>query len=181
MSAETEFKEQLVSAIPSLRAFALSMIRDRDKADDLVQEAITRAWTKQDRFEPGTNLMAWLFTILRNTFYSHYRKQGREVADPDGAYATRLKTRPEQQSHLDFKDMQAALQLLPSDQREALLLIAAEGLSYEEVAEITGVAVGTVKSRVNRARGRLAKLLAVEDDDDVGPDPVVKAVLEATT
>ena len=177
MSADPRFRDELVAALPSLRAFAFSMIKDWEKADDLVQEAITRAWANQHRFEPGTNMMAWLFTIVRNTFYSHHRRRSREVEDPNGDYAKTLKTHPDQQSHIDFEDMRAALQRIPADQREALLLIAAEGFSYEEAAEIMGVAVGTVKSRVNRARGRLAALLAVETDGDVGPDPIVKAVL----
>ncbi len=177
MSDDT-FRSGLVTALPSLRAFAFSLTHNWDTADDLVQDTITRAWAAQERFEAGTNLNAWLFTILRNLFYSEHRKRLREVEDPDGTYAAGLRTRPDQHSHLEFQDMQAALKGLPPDQREALLLIAAEGLSYDEVAEITGVAVGTVKSRVNRARTRLANLLQVEPDDEVGPDAVVLAALQ---
>jgi RNA polymerase sigma-70 factor, ECF subfamily len=110
---------------------------------------------------------------------SPHRKRVREVEDADGSYAARLRTCPEQHGHLDFEDLRRALQCIPADQREALLLIAAEGLSYEEAALITGVAEGTVKSRVNRARRRLAKLLSVEPVEEVGPDSVVRSVLDA--
>ncbi len=177
MATDT-FRDDLLAAIPSLRAFGYSLTRDWDVTDDLVQDTITRAWGNQHRFEAGTNLSAWLFTILRNTFYSAYRRKAREVEDPDGTYAASLRTRPDQHSHLEFQDTQAALQQLPVDQREALLLIAAEGLSYEEAAEITGVAVGTVKSRVNRARLRLARILNMEPDDEVGPDRILLAALQ---
>jgi RNA polymerase sigma-70 factor (ECF subfamily) len=178
MPEDATFRENLIAAIPSLRAFAFSLLKDRDRADDIVQDTIVRAWQHRDRFEEGTNFGAWLFTILRNLVYSAHRKRVREVEDADGSYSARLKTHPDQQSHLDFEDFQRALQTIPLDQREALLLVAAEGLSYEEAAEITGVAVGTVKSRVNRARGRLARLLAVERDEDVGPDSLIKAAMQ---
>ncbi|HEV2605872.1 MAG TPA: sigma-70 family RNA polymerase sigma factor [Microvirga sp.] len=178
MAEDGTFRENLIASIPSLRAFAFSLLKDRDRADDIVQDTIVRAWQHRDRFEEGTNFGAWLFTILRNLVYSAHRKRVREVEDADGSYSARLKTHPDQQSHLDFEDFQRALQTIPLDQREALLLVAAEGLSYEEAAEITGVAVGTVKSRVNRARGRLARLLAVERNDDVGPDNVIKAAMQ---
>ncbi len=136
---------------------------------------------KQDHFEQGTNLGAWLFTILRNALYSDLRKKVRVVEDPDGSYATRLRTHPDQQAHLDFQDLQTALGRIPIDQREALLLVAAEGLSYEQTAKITGVAVGTVKSRVNRARTRLAVLLNHESNDEVGPDGVIRAALQVAS
>jgi RNA polymerase sigma-70 factor (ECF subfamily) len=178
MAVDETFRRDLLVAIPSLRAFAYSLVRNSDHADDLVQETLVRAWSKRDRFEPGTNLGAWLFTILRNAVYSEHRKKVREVEDPDGSYATRLTTRPDQQSHLDFQDLQSALGCLPLDQREALLLIVAEGLSYEEVADITGMAVGTVKSRVNRARTRLANLLHLEQDEEFGPDTLTKAAMQ---
>lgn len=162
------FRDGLLAAVPSLRAFATSLVRDRDRADDLVQETITRAWAHRDRFVPGTNLGAWLFTILRNQFYSTHRGRKREVEDVDGSYASRLSVRPEQPGHMDFQDLRIALQKLPFAQREALLLVAAEGLAYEEAAAITGVAVGTVKSRVNRARASLTALMRAEDRD-AGP------------
>jgi RNA polymerase sigma-70 factor (ECF subfamily) len=129
-------------------------------------------------FEPGTNLNAWLFTILRNGFYSTYRNQQREVADPDRSYAGRLRSPPEQNGKCDAQDVLRALEKVPADQREALLLIVAEGLSYEDAALVCGTAVGTIKSRVYRARMRLAQLLAVEDADDLGPDQVMQAALQ---
>jgi len=178
LASDTSFREHLIAAIPNLRGFAYSLLRDRDRADDVVQDTITRAWEYRDRFEPGSNLGAWLFTILRNVVYSAQRKRGREVEDVDGQYSARLTTQPDQQSHLDFGDFQAALQKIPLDQREALLLVAAEALPYEEVAQITGVAVGTIKSRVNRARGQLAGLLVVEGEEDVGPDGLIKAAMQ---
>lgn len=152
MSVEPSLRDELLAAIPSLRAFAISLIHDRTRADDLVQDTLVRAWGAIDRFERGTNLNAWLFTILRNLYYSEHRKKAREVADPEGSYAATLTIAPDQPSRLDYEDMRLALAHIPTDQREALLLVAAEGLSYEDVAQITGVAVGTVKSRVNRSR-----------------------------
>jgi RNA polymerase sigma-70 factor (ECF subfamily) len=179
MSIEPSLRDELLAAIPSLRAFAISLIHDRNRADDLVQDTLVRAWGAIDRFEPGTNLNAWLFTILRNLFYSEHRKKAREVDDPEGSYAATLKVVPEQPSRLDYEDMRSALARIPADQREALLLVAAEGLSYEDAAQITGVAVGTVKSRVNRARARLAALLDHKPDDVIGPDTVIKAAVQA--
>ena len=133
-----------------------------------------------DSFQPGTNLNAWLFTILRNLFHSEYRKRRREVEDADGVYAARLSTQPEQGARLDLEDFKTALARLPPDQREVLLLVGASGFSYEEAAEICQCAVGTIKSRVNRARTRLAQLLAVESVDDLGPDDQTRAALQAT-
>jgi RNA polymerase sigma-70 factor (ECF subfamily) len=177
VTVEPEIRNALLAAVPSLRAFAISLIGDANRADDLVQDTIMRAWANLDRFERGTNLNAWLFTILRNLFHSDYRKRRREVEDPEGSYAGRLRTMPEQGAHLDFEDMRMALGKLPLDQREALLLVGAEGLSYEDAAEICGVAVGTIKSRVNRARTRLAQLLGLNDVEDFGPDRITKAAL----
>jgi len=174
---EPELREALLAAVPSLRAFAISLSGQVDRADDLVQDTLLRALANLHRFEPGTNLNAWLFTILRNLFHSEYRKRRREVEDPDGSYAGRLKVQPEQGSHLDFEDFRSALANLPSDQREALLLVGASGFSYEEAAHIC-CAVGTIKSRVNRARFRLASLLNVEDIEDLGPDSMTRAALQ---
>ena len=179
MSPEPELRDALLAAVPSLRAFAISLCGQVDRADDLVQDTLLRALSHIDRFERGTNLNAWLFTILRNLFHSEYRKRRREVEDPDGSYAGRLKTQPEQGARLDFEDFRVALAKLPPDQREALLLVGASGFSYEEAANICECAVGTIKSRVNRARSRLAKLLAVDDVADLGPDGMTRAALQA--
>jgi len=162
MTASPEVREAMLAALPSLRAFAMSLTHNVTSADDLVQDAILRAWKNLDRFEAGTNLQAWLFTILRNGFYSQLRKKRREVEDPDGSYAARLWAPPEQPAKCDVQDMLRALARLSPEHREALLLIVAEGLSYEDAARVCGVPVGTMKSRVNRARARLAQLLAVE-------------------
>ncbi|MBZ6076276.1 sigma-70 family RNA polymerase sigma factor [Microvirga puerhi] len=178
MTPDPALREALLAAVPSLRAFAISLSGQVDRADDLVQDTLLRALSNLHRFEPGTNLNAWLFTILRNLFHSEYRKRRREVEDPEGSYASRLKVQPEQGARLDFEDFRVALAKLPPDQREALLLVGAQGFSYEEAANICGCAVGTIKSRVNRARFRLASLLNVDDVDDLGPDSMTRAALQ---
>jgi RNA polymerase sigma-70 factor (ECF subfamily) len=177
MAVEEPLRSDLLAAVPHLRAFAISLTNNPDRADDLVQDTLVRAWTNIDRFEQGTNLNAWLFTILRNLFRSEYRKRKREVEDADGSFAARLKTQPDQQAHLDYEDFRRALGRLPVEQREALLLVAAQGMSYEEAAVVCRVAVGTIKSRVNRARFRLTALLGLEGEAEVGPDSVMKAAL----
>jgi len=149
----------------SLRAFAVSLCGDKERADDLVQETLFKAWNHLDSFKEGTNLKAWLFTILRNTYFSERRKRRREVEDADGTYAARLATHPEQHGHMDMQDFRAVLVRLPDDQREALILVGAAGFSYEEAAEICNCAVGTIKSRVNRARNRLADMLGLDDTE----------------
>jgi len=165
-----QMKTDLISVIPNLRAFAVSLCGNPDRADDLVQETLVKAWSNLGSFVEGTNLPAWLFTILRNIYYSEYRKRRREVADSDGAIAAKLASAPSQNGHMDLLDFQAALQELPTDQREALILIGASGLSYEEAAQICGCAVGTMKSRVNRARNRLTELLAIDASTEIGRD-----------
>jgi RNA polymerase sigma-70 factor (ECF subfamily) len=170
-------KDEMLAALPHLRAFAISLTNDTNRADDLVQDTILRAWANTDQFEVGSNLNGWLFTILRNAFHSDYRKRLKEVEDVDGMYSVKLRSHPDQQAHLDFEDFRTALARLPVDQREALLLVGAQGLSYEEAAAICDVVVGTVKSRVNRARKRLAELLSLDDDRDIGPDGLTKAAL----
>ena len=161
-------RSDLLSVVPNLRAFAVSLCGNPDRADDLVQETLVKAWSNFDSFVEGTNLPAWLFTILRNIYYSEYRKRRREVSDSDGLHAARLASAPAQSGHMDFLDFQEALQKLPHDQREALILIGASGLSYEEAAEVCNCAVGTMKSRVNRARNRLAEMLTVKSGAEFG-------------
>jgi RNA polymerase sigma-70 factor (ECF subfamily) len=167
----------MLGAVPRLRAFAISLCGNVDRADDLVQETLLRALSHIDQFEPGTNMSAWLFTILRNLFRSEYRKRRREVEDDDGSYAESLKSQPEQTGRLEFRELPGALAKLPADQREALILVGASGLSYEEAAAICRCPIGTIKSRVNRARGRLAELLSIESVEDLGPDQTTRAVL----
>src|SRR6187397_3701207 len=170
MTMRPSVRDAMLAAVPSLRAFAISLCGNVDRADDLVQETLLRAMANIDSFQPGTNMSAWLFTILRNLFRSEYRKRRREVEDADGSYAETLKTQPEQTSHIEFKEFSAALSKLPDDQREALILIGASGFPYEEAAEICGCAVGTIKSRVSRARSRLQEVLDISGEADYGPD-----------
>jgi RNA polymerase sigma-70 factor, ECF subfamily len=167
---ELNLQQQLIAAVPNLRAFAISLCRDVDRADDLVQETLIKAWKNLASFAEGTNFKAWLFTILRNTYLSERRKAKREIQDTDGEFASRLAVHGEQLGHMDLQDFKKALETLSDDQKEALILVGAEGFSYEEVAEICGCAVGTIKSRVNRARVRLGELLSVQGAADYGPE-----------
>jgi RNA polymerase sigma-70 factor (ECF subfamily) len=176
-AAMDSVRDAMLAAVPSLRAFAISLTGKIDRADDLVQETLLRAWGHIDSFEPGTNMTAWLFTILRNLFRSEYRKRRREVEDANGNYADRLVSLPEQSGHIELGEFRSALAALPADQREALVLVGASGFSYEEAAQICGCAVGTIKSRVNRARVRLAEMLSIEDAQDFGPDSKIRAAV----
>ena len=179
-TVEPAMRDALLAAVPSLRAFAISLTNNVDRADDLVQDTLLRAIAHIGRFERGTNLNAWLFTILRNLFHSEYRKRRREVEDPEGSYASHLASPPEQGAKLDLADLRVALTKLPPDQREALLLVGAAGLPYEDVAAIMNCAVGTVKSRVNRARLRLAQLLGFDGVEDLGPDRLTRAAIHTS-
>jgi RNA polymerase sigma-70 factor (ECF subfamily) len=172
-------QQQMLALAPNLRAFAMSICGSADKADDLVQETMLRAITRIDSFQPGTNLGAWLTTILRNCFLSELRKRRYEVEDADGAYAHALRAAPEQESALEFKELRAALREIPFNQREALLLVGAAGLSYEDTATICQATTGTIKSRINRARSRLAALLAIESVAEIGSDNQTRAILGA--
>ena len=154
-----QFERDLVALIPHLRAFSRMLCGKRAIAEDMAQEALAKAWRARANFEPGTNLKAWLFTILRNEFYSHARRAWREthwdsdlgesIAGPPG----------EQEWTMELSDTARALSELPDSQRKALILIAAGGFSYEDAAEISGIPAGTVKSRVARARVALSKIL----------------------
>ena len=161
-AANSTFAEELQRVLPNLRAFARSLCRSAEQADDLVQETLVKAWNKRDCFAPGSNLRAWLFTILRNTYLSERRKRRWEVQDVDGEAAAQVGVRGAQHGHMDMVDFQTAFAALSDDQKEALLLVGAEGFSYEEAAEMCGCAVGTMKSRVNRARGKLSQALGLE-------------------
>ena len=177
MGTRASLRDDILATLPRLRAFAISLSGKVDRADDLVQETLLRALTNINSFEPGTNLQAWLFTILRNQFRSEYRKRRREVEDVDGRFSENLTTAPEQLSRLEFQELREALTKLPDDQREALILVGASGFSYEEAAQICDCAIGTIKSRVNRARARLAEILSIESADDFGPDNKMQAAL----
>ena len=177
MPLTNELRDDILAAVPSLRAFAISLSGNADRADDLVQETLLRALANIDSFEPGSNLPAWLFTILRNLFRSDYRKRRREVEDAEGNYAKTLKSQPGQNAHLEFEEFRNALDKLPQDQREALILLGASGFSYEDAAAICGCAIGTIKSRVNRARSKLSAMLYVDSSEGFGPDDTVRAVI----
>ncbi len=177
MTLPPDLRDGLLQSLPSMRAFAISLTGNVDQADDLVQEAMVRGLAYINQFQPGTNIQAWLFTILRNQFHTAYRKRRREVEDPDGGMAARLSVLPEQVGRLDLEDLKTALTKLPLEQREALLLVTAQGFSYEEAADICGTRMGTIKSRINRARHRLAELLGIEDAEDIGADRIFKAAL----
>jgi RNA polymerase sigma-70 factor (ECF subfamily) len=174
----TSVRESLVAAIPNLRAFAISLTGDHHRANDLVQDTLLKAWAHRDKFEVGTNLKAWLFTILRNTYFSDIRKRRRELQDVEGQAASQLVSPPEQNGHLDLEDFRRALSNLSADQREALLLVGAEGYSYEEAAAIAGCAVGTVKSRVNRARVHLGQLMSTGTPEEGGRGHVDRTFLK---
>ncbi|MCW1934480.1 RNA polymerase sigma factor [Pararhodobacter zhoushanensis] len=152
-------RDDLVNHLGPMRAFALSLTRNGAEADDLVQEAVMKAWKNIESFQVGTNMQAWLFTILRNTFYSLRRKRSREVSDPDGIAASQLSVKPAHDGRLQLGEFFEAFAKLPVEQREALALVGASGFSYEEAADMCGVAVGTIKSRANRGRARLAELM----------------------
>lgn len=177
LKLDPAMRDEVLACVPSLRAFATSLCGSLDRADDLVQETLLRALTHIDSFESGTNMVAWLFTILRNVFRSEYRKRRREVEDIDGEYAETLKTHPAQIGHVEFNELLEALDKLQPEQREVLILVAAADFSYDQVAAICGCAVGTIKSRVNRARIRLADLLSGDGAHDFGSDSTTRAVL----
>lgn len=158
-------RDEIVEHLPALRAFALSLTRNGSLADDMVQDSLVKAWTKIDQFQPGTNMRAWLFTILRNTYYSDRRKAGREVSDADGIHTEGMSEKPAHDGRLAMADFKVAFDQLSDQQREVLILVGASGFSYEEAAEMCGCAVGTIKSRTNRARARLAELMHLDDSE----------------
>ncbi|MGH7104276.1 MAG: sigma-70 family RNA polymerase sigma factor [Acetobacteraceae bacterium] len=160
MSVSLDLQRMLLDAIPTLRASALSLSGQPDQADDLVQQALLKAWHHIDSFEPGTNMAAWLYTIMRNEFYTEFRRRRREVQGSDSAFSAELSDTASQDRHMDVREVQAALNKLRPEQREALMLVGVWELSYDDAAEICRCAVGTMKSRVNRARGRLAEFLS---------------------
>lgn len=170
-------QQQMLAMQPALRAFAMSLCHSADQTDDLVQETMLRAITKIDTFQPGTNLGAWMTTILRNCFLSNLRKRRNEVEDADGSYASDLRAAPEQEASLEFKEFRAAFDELSFNQREALLLVGAAGLSYEDTATMCGTTTGTIKSRINRARSQLAALLSIKSVDEIGFDSQTRAIL----
>ncbi len=157
---DVTFKGELAAIIPHLRAFGRSLSGSRDMADDLVQETMMKAWAARDRFQPGTSMRAWTFIILRNIFLSQMRRN-RFRGEWDDLVADRILAAPAgQDKQLELADVHRAMQMLPAPQREALILVGAGGFAYEEAAEICGVAVGTIKSRVARARAALDTIIS---------------------
>lgn len=160
----TSFNDLLLEQVPSLRAFARSLARNHAAADDLVQETLLKAIDNRDKFQDGTNMRAWLFTILRNNFYSGYKKTTREVEDPEGDLAESLSVKPDHDGRLQYAEFQKAFSQLSAERREAITLVGALGLTYEEAAQTCDVAVGTMKSRVGRARAELATLMKLDSE-----------------
>ena len=161
-SPASTFRAELLEALPGLRAFALSLAVSPTTADDLVQETLLKAWQNQHRFEPGSNLKAWLCTIMRNQFYTECRKRKREVEDADGTLAAQVVAPAAQEASSDLRRVWQHLGRLPAAQREALVLVAAQGMTYEAAADLIGCQVGTMKSRVSRARSFLVGSLGME-------------------
>jgi RNA polymerase sigma-70 factor (ECF subfamily) len=169
---EETFKRELTALIPYLRAFARSLANDPSAADDLAQEALLKAWDARSSFQPGTNLKAWTFMILRNCFYSEKRRSWRQaVWDQEKAERT-LTATSDPDSSIELDELRRALAELPAEQRDALVLIGAGGFAYEEAAQICGCAVGTIKSRVNRARKALEAIIASGNFAPAGSDGV---------
>ena len=152
------FKRDLVQLIPHLRAFARTLCGDATAADDLAQDAMMKAWDARASFQMGTNMKAWTFMILRNQFYSDKRRSWRSVALDQEVAERTLVANTNFDGAIALDDLRQAMLMLPENQREALILIGAGGFSYEEAAQMIGVAVGTVKSRVSRARAELVQL-----------------------
>lgn len=176
-SESPSLRETLLALVPTLRAFALSLCGDQDQADDLVQETLLKAWSHLESFQEGTNLRAWLFTILRNTYFSECRMRRREVEDHDGRKLDALCIPASQDGEVDLEDLRKALDHIAPEQREALMLVGAVGCSYDEAASIAGCAVGTIKSRVNRARCKLIALMGLTSPREFGPDKATEAIV----
>lgn len=157
-----DIRAEVIAVMPHLRAFARFLTGNRERADDLVQDAVVRALTAAHQFQPGTNFKAWMFTILRNIFYDQLRQRRFEM-EPIDDRALSQSTPAVQEVKLHVRDFDRAFQTLTPDQREVLILVGASGFSYEDAAEICGCAVGTIKSRVSRARAELAQVMEARE------------------
>jgi RNA polymerase sigma-70 factor, ECF subfamily len=154
------FDADLVALLPTLKAYALSLCRNGAMADDLVQGASTGAMGSASSFQVGSSMRAWLFTILRNQYFSTLRKRRREVEDVDGKSADQLSVRPSQNDAVDLNDTMRAMRKLPTIHSDLLMLLGPGGLTYDEAAQKSGCAIGTIKSRAHRARGSLTAMMA---------------------
>lgn len=173
-------KAELIGHMKVLRAFAMSLTRNAAAADDLVQDTVLKAWAGMEGFEEGSNMRAWLFTILRNTFYSDRRKRAREAEDADGTLAGQLAEKPAHDGRLQLADFRAAFDTLPAEQREVLTLVGVLQYSYDEAAEMCGVKVGTIKSRLARGREALARAMQLEPSEPLEmTDAATHAVVAA--
>lgn len=170
--SEEQLRSDIIEQLPRLTWFARSLTRNASAAEDLVQDTALKALSNLDKFKVGTNLRAWLFTILRNQFYSSKRKGKWEVEDVEGVQAARLVQLPDQEPRIALEEFRVAFMALPDDQREALFLVGVSGFSYEEAAETCGCAIGTVKSRVNRGRAKLTAALDIEKGTPIETDSI---------
>ena len=180
----TSIDDDILACLPHLRAFARSLTGERDRADDLVQDAVLRALSAADQFSPGTNFKAWIFTILRNLYFNEFRRNRALMRPLEAADLESHATAPAQHAGLEFDDFRRAFNTLPAEQREALVLVGADGFRYEEAAAICGCPIGTIKSRVARARSEIERLLGasgpmasageVESAASLPPPPVAK-------
>lgn len=159
MARASDFERDLIATMPNLRGYARGLAKNNDRASDLVQETMARAWAKQTSFTPGTNLKAWLFTILRNEFYNQLRRRGPEVQDPDGLLTASLAVPPSQESALELQELRNILPRLSRQQREVILLVGLAGHTYADAAGFCNCAPGTLKSRLSRARARLRGMI----------------------
>lgn len=172
-------RDELVEHLPFLRAIALSFVSDAHNAEDLAHTTFRKAWLSLARFEPGMNMKAWLYTILRNTHYSQLRNAWREVSDTDGRAAMEQVEAPAHDGRLVFSDFLAAFHTLPRDQRIVLLLVGAHGYTYEEAAKMCDCAVGTVKSRINRGRRKVGSLLHFDAQHGVLIEDKMKVTIQS--
>lgn len=173
-----EFRNGLVQALPRLRGYGMSLTRNAADAEDLVQEAMLKALSNVEKFTPGTNLTAWLFTILRNAHYSRHRKVHREVPDPDSVFADAIPVPADQETQVEYGGVLAALEQLSQQSREVIELCVIADMKYEEVAAVFGVPVGTIKSRLSRARDQIARLMG--NDRRARPEAAVVPASDGT-
>lgn len=181
-SNEKRFRDQLVAVIPHLRAFARSLCKDPTQADDLAQEALAKAWKARGSFEPGTSLKAWTFMIMRNQFYSDKRRSWRSTPLDAEVAENTLVAIDNPTAPMELLDLRAALNKLPDNQKEALILVGAGGMAYEEAAQVCQCAVGTIKSRVSRARRALEVIMSetnsrVPSENEIGADKAFDDIL----
>lgn len=162
MNFERYFKTHLLREMPLLRRWSYVLCRNQSLAEDMTQETLTKAWANRSSFARGTNMRAWLYRILRNTYFNHLRQRKREVPDPDGALTAELKSPAAQPGKIELQEVTAAMQELSPAQRQAMILIGAQGLSYKQVARLQRVNIGTVKSRLARARQSVARMMGYD-------------------